>query len=289
MVTLVTGLILVGGLGAAGVWQAAQAEIGLVFLVYLVPALLAVAIIPALGSVIYALRSASYTMERDGMRLRWGLRIEEFPMRDVLWVHRAQELKAPLTLPRLKWPGVLRGMGHLHGAGEVEFMATQAQNLVLIATPERIYAISPGDPQVFLASFESITEMGSLFPLAARSQYPTVLLQRVWQDRLARGLLLSGAGLSLALMVWVSLAIPGRSQAVLGFLPDASPGEPGPAVRLLLLPVINSIFFLINMLLGLFFFRRQESQSLSYLLWGSAAFTAFLFLVAAGLLLRLPG
>jgi len=35
---------------------------------------------------------------------------------------------------------------------------------------------------------------------------------------------------------------------------------------------------LFDFLLGLFFFRREETQALSYLLWGSGAFIALVFL-----------
>jgi hypothetical protein len=122
--------------------------------------------------------------------------------------------------------------------------------------------------------------------LEARSIFPTILLRRVWNSRRARFLLLSGAALSLLLLAWVSLAIPAHSQLPLGFLPDASPGEPGPAVRLLLLPVISGLFFLSDTLLGLFFYRREDSHSLAYLLWGAGSVTPLLFLVAVFFILQ---
>ncbi|MBP1694671.1 MAG: putative rane protein [Chloroflexi bacterium] len=76
----------------------------------------------------------------------------------------------------------------------------------------------------------------------------------------------------------MSLAIPARSQVHLGFYQDGSPGDLVPAVQLLLLPVLNGMIVLFDFLLGLFFFRREETQALSYLLWGSGAFIALVFL-----------
>jgi hypothetical protein len=63
-------------------------------------------------------------------------------------------------------------------------------------------------------------------------------------------------------------------------LSDGSPGEPGPAVRLLLLPVLNAIFFIGDALLGLFFFRREDNIPFAYLLWGAGSLTPLLFLAA---------
>jgi hypothetical protein len=81
-------------------------------------------------------------------------------------------------------------------------------------------------------------------------------------------------------------------------------------VRLLLLPVVNALFVLANLLLGLFFFRRGEARSadnlpeeerpklttnplkpgggkvLAYLLWGGGVLTPFLFLAAVYFILR---
>jgi hypothetical protein len=278
-------LVVFSLVGMVGLWQAAQATIGPVFLMYLLPALAALGAVPALAYRYYDLLNSSYTLEREGVRLRWGLRLEVIPIEEVLWVRPASELGRALPLPRLRWPGALVGSRSLPGAGEVEFMAAQAQGLVVIATPGRGYAVSPSDPQAFLLAFQRCMEMGSLFPLEARSVYPTYLLSRVWRSRLARLQLLLGAGLSLALLVWVSLAIPGRSQIHLGFSPSGMSGDLAPAVRLLLLPVLNTFFFLSDLLLGLFLYRREESQTYAYLLWGSGALTALLFLFAAGFIL----
>jgi hypothetical protein len=60
-------------------------------------------------------------------------------------------------------------------------------------------------------------------------------------------------------LVWVSVIIPGRAQVSLGGRPGF-PGDAVPAVRLLLLPVINTGIFLVNFFVGLYFFRRLRSS-----------------------------
>jgi len=273
-------------LAGLGLWQAAQATIGLIFLLYQVPFLLALGLIPVLVYHYYALQNSRYVLEREGIRLRWGLRVEEIPMTSVIWVHPSSELATPLPLPRLRWPGAVLGNRHLPGVGVIEFLASSSRNLVLIGTPERTFAISPADPTSFLHAFERFTEMGSLAPLTPRSIYPAFLLTRVWSALPARALLLSSLVLSLALLVWVSLTVPTRSQIYLGFRPDGTYGDAVPAVRLLLLPVINTFFVLADLFLGLFFFRRDEGLPYSYLLWGMGALTPVLFLMAAFFILQ---
>lgn len=272
--------------GLAGFWQAFQARIGPAFLLWLLPVLAAFVIVPVLAYRFYALQHATYTLGREGVRLRWGLRAEEIPMASILWVNPAAELSTALPLPRLHWPGAVLGHRHLHGAGEVEFMASSTKDLVVIATTGKYYAISPETAENFTLAFQRCIEMGSLSPLPARSVYPTLLLVRVWQSRPARALLFGGTLLSMALLVWVSLAIPGREQVIFGFRPGNQRGDLVPAVRLLLLPVLNTFFFLSDFFLGLFYFRREERQSISYIVWGAGLLTPLLFLIAVWFILR---
>ncbi len=105
--------------------------------------------------------------------------------------------------------------------------------------------------------------------------------------------------LNLVTLSIVILVAPSRGQVTLGF---GAGREPVPAIRLLLLPVISSFFFLINFFLGLFLFRRTESQTtdhpltgaiwlipgrtIAYILWSSAAVTSALFLLAVVLNLQ---
>jgi hypothetical protein len=256
------------------------------FMLYLLPALASVIIVPILAYRVYALQSAVYILQREGIRVRWGLRSEDIPMDDVLWVHPAAELSAPLPLPMLRWPGAVLGKRHLAGGGEVEFLAGNFRDMLYIATPGGGLVISPAAPDRFLETFQRFTEMGSLTPLPARSVYPAFLLARVWSAKLARGLLLTCVLLGLALLVWVSLSIQGRSQLHLGFRPDGSPGDLVPAVRLMLLPILNSFFFLVALFLGMLFFRRDDSRPLAYILWLGSALTNLLFLLAVFFILQ---
>jgi hypothetical protein len=278
--------LLITAAGAVGLWGAAHANIGPVFLLYLLPAALAAGLGPLLLYQAGALNACAYILSRDGLRLRWGLRREDIPLTQVEWLRPAQEAVGKVPLPWLRLPGVLRGERKLAGVGPLEFMASDASRLLLIGTPGRVFAISPADPQAFMLSFQRATEMGSLTPLERASVYPSGLVGGVWEDRTARVTLLLGLGLSLLLLVWVSLSVPGRTEITLGFDPNGGPRILAPPVRLMLLPVLNGLFFLIDLLAGLFFYRRSEHRSLAYLLWGGAALTGFFFTAAVAFILQ---
>ena len=116
--------------------------------------------------------------------------------------------------------------------------------------------------------------------------HPTFLVNRVWTSRLARSLLLIGFIAGFALLALVVLSIPARAQVVLGFRPTGEPGDPIPAVRLMLLPVLSWSFYLINLFLGLFFYRNEESHYLAYMVWVIGALMPLLFLVGVIFILQ---
>jgi hypothetical protein len=302
--------------------RAFESVIGPGFLAYFLLALGAAALVPVVVYRAYALYKASYRIEQDGIRLSWGLRAEEIPMDEVVWVRSLEEITAnalpadgpeleargqgasagSIPFPWMRWPGAVLGTRRLPDGGLIEFMASNPHRLVFIATPRSMYAISPEDPADFRRKYQRYAEMGSLTPLAPRSIYPTFLINRVWNELPARGLLLAGLALSLILLVWVSLVAPGHTQISLGFDPDGGLREPVPAVQLLLLPLLNGFFYLTDLALGLFFYRRGDQQlptvalpdgrtipagqALAYLLWSSGTLTPLLFLVALVTILR---
>lgn len=266
-----------GGAAAAGLWQASRAEAGGAFLLYLLPALLAVAIAPLFAYRGYALWRAAYTLERDGIELVWGLRSEEIPMDEVLWLRPVETLPEALPLPWPRWPGAWLGVRRLPDGLTAEFFAARRKGLLAIGTPRRVFLVSPADVDGFVSTFRRLTELGTVSPITARSVTPDFLLAAVWADRAARYALLAWLALSLALLVWVTLAIPAQSQVSLRVAPGGIPIEFVPGVRLMLLPVLNGLIFAADLLLGLFFYRREENRLAAYLLWGSGLLTTLLF------------
>jgi len=287
------GLVVHGGMllcclagGGFGLWQAARAEVGLSFMTHLLLALGFLGPLPLLGYRAYALWRASYILERDGLRLRWGLRAEEIPMNAVTGIYLDEELDFRLPAPLPALPGAVLGTIKLGELPPIEFMAARPQHLVLVATPQRIFALSPLEREAFVQTFQRLMELGTLTPLAAQSLRPTFLLSRLWADGVARALLLAGLAFNLGLAVWVSAAIPAQAFVSLRLSPAGQALEQAPSVRLLLLPVINAAFFVVDLLAGLFFYRDNDLRPLAYLLWASNVITNGLFAAAVYFILR---
>jgi hypothetical protein len=240
----------------------------------------AIFLIPFLTYRVYALWKASYLIERDGIHLYWGLREESIPMDQVQWVRSSEDLKGILLRPRLRWPGAVLGVREQVDGSQVEYLAAQSAPLILIATDERIFAITPAEPDEFLRISQQFAELGSLTPFPARSVRPAFLLARVWAVRPARYLLVAGLALTLIVFGLATVIIPTHSAVSLRLNLAGNPADVIPSVQILLLPIVNGFFYLADVLLGLFFFRRQGEQIIAYILWSSSIITSLLFLIA---------
>lgn len=274
--------------GAWGLWKAFHTSVGLTFLLYLTPFILAVPLVPFLIYHLSNLENANYTLARDSIKLRWGLRIETIPMVNVQWIHPATDLGGSLRLPRFHWPGAVLGTRRLPGGTtDIEFLASQTRDLLVIATPKRLFAISPANATNFLQAYQHYTEMGSLLTPLAQSTHPSVLVTRLWKTRTARTLILAGMFLNLLLLIWISLKIPDLEQVSLGVTPSGEARSLIPSIRLMLLPLLNSFTYLTNLFLGMAFFRREENQTLAYLLWAVSIFVSILFSIATYYILQI--
>ena len=277
-------VILFGGAVISFV-MAVQSQASPEFLARMLLALVLILPAPFLSYRAYALSRANYRLERDGLRLRWGFRSEDIPLPEIEWIRPAGELATTLPLPWLHWPGSILGTRQVEGLGPIEFMASDLNTLLLVATPQRIFAISPAEPKVFLSVFQGLNELGSLAPLPAQSVYPTFVIGSLWDDRAARGLLVASLVLAAGLFAWVGVIMPSHPLISLGFLPTGLE-DPGPGASLLLLPVINGIDLFIDLILGFYFYRRPTRKLLAYLLWTAANVSALMFYLAVWFITR---
>lgn len=228
----------------------------------------------------YALLRASYRLERDGLRLRWGLRAEDIALPEIEWIHRASDLTARLPSPPLAWPGAYLGAVKVRSLGMVEYMASSRDTLLLIAARGKVYAISPENPDLFLRAFQQVFEMGSLQPISSTSIMPAAFISHIWENRLARLLIVASFLLVLALFAGAGLVIPGRESISIGFYPNGEPLPPVPAGQVLLLPILGSFIFVFDLVAGFFLYRRAETHLAALMIWGCGLFTEVLFLAA---------
>jgi len=258
---------------------------GLSLILYLAGALLLLATLPFLAYRGYALLHAYYELERDGLRIRWGLRSLDIPITEVEWVRPPEDLLIPLKIPGFSTPGAILGESSHPDLGNIEFIASSAQNLVIVATMNQVVILSPDEKDEFIQRFNRTIEMGSLSPIAPHSAVPAVFLRQVTSDRLARVLIPLGFGLWFALLVLVSIVIPGRSAISIGYDPTGLPLEPVPASRILMLPILGILLYLVSLVGGAYIFRKDATRPVSYLLWAGGVIAPFLLIVATILFL----
>jgi hypothetical protein len=262
------------------IWSITSWAEGSVFVVIMILIVILTALIPFVFYRFYALMNARYILERDGLRLRWGLRTEDIPLTDVEWIRRANESGYSIQLPVFSWPGAILGAKSNISLGSIEFIASDENKLILIAAQQKVYAISPKNPREFEMAFERSFEMGSLFPIESRSNRPTAFIQTTLQDRFAKYLLPLNLGLTILLWLVSGFIIANNQQLPLGFSPQGLPLELVGSQQLLLIPILGLFVMVNNIILGLFFFRQPEYYQIAYLLWFGGVITPLLLLIA---------
>ena len=273
-------LIVLFALALGGGWRTTHAAVGPAFMLAVLLTLASALPIPFLAYRLYALLRANYHLGREKLLLFWGLRVEEIPLSDIEWVRPATDLTVPLKLPRFRLPGSILGLRRHPDLGMVEFLASDAKTLLLVATAKRVFAISPANPHRFAREFQLATELGSLSRSEAFYTYPSFIIAEAWKNLLARYLWVSGLLLNIGLLVWTSLLIPNLSIISLGFDADGAPLGAFPAVQLMLLPIISALLFIIGWIAGLYFYRWEEQRILALIIWISSTLTGILFLVS---------
>jgi hypothetical protein len=235
----------------------------------------------------YSLITASYDIRRESLKLKWGLRSEEIPTGDIEWVRPARDLAFPLPLPRIWWAGAILGVKEVEGLGPVEYLAADSSNLLLVALPEIVFAISPEDESGFMRAFKHASELGSLSTIKPQSVQPSLLVGKIWSDRIGRWLILSGLGLVIILLVFVTAFIPTLSSINFGFTPTgAATLEPASPELLLLLPVLNALIWLTDLLGGSYFYRQENKRSLAYLLWGCSTLLGLILTASVFMIIK---
>jgi hypothetical protein len=269
-------------------YNISRAPVGPTLIVYLLVILATLPPLPFFAYRAFSLLRADYVLDRDSLAFYWGLRVEDIPLTDIEWIRPASDLTSPVRTPPFSLPGVILGVTRHQDLGTVEFIASTRKNLLLVATNKRTYAISPENAAAFLETFRRATELGSLLPAEAVSQYPSFLLARAWENLTARFLWISGLLLNLGLVAWVSFLIPTVSRVTLGFDSSGSPLDAVPSVRLILLPLLSALLFSAGLIAGLYFYRDKKGQSLAVIIWASSTLTSLLFLLAVLFIVTTP-
>ena len=134
--------------------QAVMQQERRLFILYLIAGVILFLPVPIVAYRLFALVRSKYSVDREGIGIQWGLREVLIPIANIEWVRLASDLVYDLPLPPFSVQGAVLGSRHLSDLGHIEFIASSASELILIATKDHVYAISPKDYYGFKKAFE---------------------------------------------------------------------------------------------------------------------------------------
>jgi hypothetical protein len=281
-------ILLIGSVATAAILGALRFGSGSGFVLLLLLFLVLLAILPIFIYRFMALQNASYVLDRDGLRIHWGLRYEYLPISEIEWIRPLHDTGFVLYKPPLALPGALLGKIYHPDLGIIEYLAANEDDLIMVATHTKILILSPENKALFLLTFQRIMELGSLVSIQAESKMPIAFVEDVFRNRMARIFLISGFFLALMGFVSTALFIPIAPEIPLGFNSLGQPLPPVPSEQLFFLPIAAAFVFSFNLLLGFYFYRKEEFRILSFFLWITSNLVSFLIILATIILGQLP-
>ena len=281
-------IIILTAISISAFIKLSSTEVGPTFLISLLVALASFVPIPFFLYRLYSLWRADYYLSRDSLKINWGLRIEDIPLTDIEWIRSADDLTNPVSLPSFRLPGGLLGTRRHPDLGMVEFLASDAKKLLLVATAKRVFVISPEDPTGLAQTFARTTELGSTTNVESKSVYPSFAVIQAWESGLARYLWLSGLFLNIGLFIWTSLIIPSTPRVALGPQFIGSALETVSSSQLIIFPLASLLLSMGGWIAGLYFYRWEKERVLAFIVWGSGTLTSLLFLLAVLFVITTP-
>ncbi len=241
--------------------------------------MLVLACLPALAYLGYrawSTLSLEYWVDRNAVTVVWGPLHEVIPLGAIQRIQRGgfEQIQARWW----EWPNRTLTRGDVPGVGHILMLATRpaAEQIVLLTEQhdkERTltvgYALSPSDPEGFIAAIQQRYELGPNRLRAFGRQAPAVWQWDIWRDRIGLGILGATLLLNLALFGYLSLRYPGLPASLpLHFDASGQPDRFGAPSALFVLPLLALGAMALNGLWGALLYARQRSGA--YLLWAGA-------------------
>lgn len=234
---------------------------------------LMVASIPLLVHIVYRTWSAftlEYWVDRNAVTLHWANMRQTIPMQDLQQIVEGRAVAAGRS-GLLQWPAPYLRSLTVPGMGWVQLCATQppAQCLFL-ETGDGLFALSPAEPQHFLATVQERYRMGPAQHLRHERKRLSIWNRMIPLDGI--GVWLLGLGLLGVLMLFGVLLIsfPNLPDVLTVRYNSAGvPEEIREKAALFRLPVIGMLAWIGNGLLGFWLIARQQPTA-AYMLWGGA-------------------
>ncbi len=229
--------------------------------------------------------SLEYWVDRNAVRIRWAAECVVVPLPAIRQI--LSEGAPPVPRSARFWPAAFVRPLSSNNRERWDLYASRPPGESLwLETDDALFAISPAQPDAFLAALQEHHQLGPSHSLALGSERTGLHVIAFLEDRLGRRLLLAGLLGALALFGVLFFAYPGLPELLI-FHYDAAglPDSIRPKSALFLLPAIGLAAFLANSLAGLWMvYRRQPTGA--YLLWGSTLAVQLLSLLALFSLIR---
>jgi hypothetical protein len=240
------------------------------------------------GALIYRVAAAftlSYDLDRNGLYINWLGNRAVVPLDNIYSVDVGL-VGEHVPWRFVRWIGYYWGQGRTADGKRLHLFATRplARCLVLYTTDEA-YAISPADHEAFVQDLEQRRNLGATKPLAPTIEPSRIFLYAFWNDRTVRALLLVAFALNLIVLAVLAARYPLLGPTVpMRFNAIGQVAEPRPRHQVLFLPLAACGLSLLNTIVGLAFYRRQQLGA--RLLQGASVVVQILFGVAVATIIR---
>lgn len=250
--------------------------------------LIFLALLALAGALAYRVAAAltlAYSMDRNGLYITW------LGNRAVVPLQQIERLEGGVRIPP-RLIDRLRSIGYYHGRvrlaeGRIvhRFSTVPLDQALVVHTAHDSYAISPQDADSFVQDLEQRRRIGAVQQLASGVEAGGAFTYAFWDDQVVRRSLALTLLLNLALLGGLMVLFPGLP-ALVDLRADATGAAAAlvPRHQILFLPMAGAALGLLNLGLGLSFYRRERVGA--QLLQLASVGVQVLFIVAAVTILR---
>jgi len=226
-----------------------------------------------------------YWLDRDALHIHWAASSVIIPLPAI--EQMVCDGEVPLRRSLHSWPApFVRRLPDTNDKRWELFASRPPGQSLWVQTANALFAISPAEPEEFLAALQTYHRLGPSHSLTISQKHPRLCHIPVLADGLSRGLLLAGLVGVLILVATLFFSYATLPDLLIFHYSTAGlPDSIRPKNSLFLLPAIGLIVYLVNGLAGLWMVCRRQRMG-AHLLWGSTLSVQTLSLLALFSLIR---
>lgn len=232
----------------------------------------------------YALINGSYTLARDSLTLRWGLRREIIPLSEINWIRTPDDIQEDIPWTFLPMPGAYSGKVTTESGERIEMTASNLRKMLFVGTTNGMFGISPEKPQEFLEGFQRVLQMGTVTEPPRQTIKPVDWIASSWNNRTARMSLLYSAVFLVILSLWIGFRFSGSQGVEVEFTTEGFARQTLPAQNVFILPLLGLGIWLVNLVVGVYLNKNERLRAIAEMVWGGSAVVLCLIMIAGFLI-----